>query len=107
MSPHPRCKILAATCIHGRQVIEGRSGNLLAYVSALRTYMAPVISQKPTNKLREILEKPKDKTPMEQQLGVVNQLKCDSCDKIYITVHWGNRQKPGDKIQRTHHRWTP
>ncbi len=37
-----------------------------------------------TNKLRERLVKPKDKTPMEQQSGVVYQLKCDNCDKIYI-----------------------
>ncbi len=39
---------------------------------------------KPTNKLREILVKPKDKTPMEQQSGVVYQLTCDNCDKMYI-----------------------
>ncbi len=52
---------------------------------------------KPTNKLREILVKPKDKTPMEQQSKVVYQLKCDNCDK---NVHWGNEQKPRDKIQR-------
>ncbi len=37
-----------------------------------------------TNKQREILVKPKDKIPMEQQSGVVYQLKCDNCDKIYI-----------------------
>ncbi len=39
---------------------------------------------KPTNKLREILVKPKDKIPMEQQSGVVYQLKRDNCDKMYI-----------------------
>ncbi len=36
------------------------------------------------NKLREILVKSKDRTPMEQQSGVVYQLKCDNCDTIYI-----------------------
>ncbi len=42
------------------------------------------IGKSSRNKLREILVKPKDKTPMEQQSGVVYQLKCDNCDKMYI-----------------------
>ena len=39
---------------------------------------------KPANTLRQILVKPKDKTPKEQVCGPVYQIKCNDCSDSYI-----------------------
>ena len=60
--------------------IKGLSENLQRL---FRTHDIPTF-HKPFNTLRNVLVKPKDKIPKEQQCGLVYEITCKNCDSTYI-----------------------
>ena len=64
----------------GLPYIKGLSENLqrLFRCNNIATY------HKPMNTLRSLLVRPKDPTPIEQQCGLVYQIKCQNCHHYYI-----------------------
>ena len=60
--------------------IKGLSENMQRL---FRTHNVPTY-HKPFNTLRNVLVKPKDNIPKDQQCGLVYQISCQNCDNTYI-----------------------
>ena len=63
----------------------------IPYIQGISEHLARVYKKygvathfKPYNTVRNMLVKPKDKTPDDKKCGVIYQLECESCGEIYI-----------------------